>query len=96
MRLAEHVAGTLDVDAMLDAMTPEQFMEWQAKDLVEPIGHSGTHEILSMIGALLAAFCGAKDLDQYAFQWWKQRPEQAGDSTEAAIAALEAIGAKRS
>ncbi len=38
-RLAEHVAGTVHVDEMLDGMTPEEFDEWCIKDEVEPIGY---------------------------------------------------------
>ena len=51
MRLAEHVAGTVDVDGMLESMTPEQFDEWCAKDAVEPIGYAS--HTLGMIVHLL-------------------------------------------
>lgn len=42
MRLAEHVAHTVDVDGMLAGMTPEQFDEWCIRDRIEPIGYQ-TH-----------------------------------------------------
>lgn len=100
LRLAEHVAKTVDVDCMLESMTPGQFEEWRAKDLLEPIGHSGTHEILSMIGALIANYLGSKDqndspIDQWHFKWWQERPPQAEATVEGMFAALEMIGAKR-
>lgn len=96
MRLAEHVAGTVDVDGMLDDMTPKQFAEWCAKDLVEPIGHAGTHDVLAQIATMLAAFMGVKDVDQYTYLWWRKRPErEQAVSVDIAAAALAMIGAKR-
>ena len=96
MRLAEHVAHTTDVDAMLEAMSPAQFLEWCAKDQIEPIGHAGTHEILAQIACMIATWLGAKDVDPWSYKWWQERPKkQAEDSVEAAVMALEMIGARR-
>lgn len=94
------MAHTVHVDEMLDGMTPDQFEEWRAKDLVEPIGHAGTHEILSMIGALIASYLGSKDgdsnpIDQWFFKWWQERPPEPEGTIEGMFAALEMIGAKR-
>ena len=94
------MAHTVHVDEMLEGMTPDQFNEWRAKDLVEPIGHYGTHEILSMIGALIASYLGSKDgennpVDQWHFKWWQERPPEPEGSVESMFAALEMIGAKR-
>ena len=90
------MAHTTDVDAMLAQMTPEQFHEWCAKDRVEPIGHAGTHEILSQIACMIAMFRGAKDVTPWTYKYWLEKPEAAGDSDmEAAAMALETLGAKR-
>lgn len=94
MRLAEHVAGTVDVDTMLENMTPKQFAEWCAKDRVEPIGTDGTNEILSQIAALIARAFGAEDVDQYTFKWWQKRPEDTATHDGLAMA-LEAFGMRR-
>lgn len=58
MRLAEHVAHTVHVDAMMDSMTHEQFDWWCAKDEIEPIGHST--RMLGYIASLLSAALGVK------------------------------------
>lgn len=52
--------GYLNVDDMLDQMTPEQWQEWQAKDAIDPIGHRGTHEVMAIFGAMVANALGAK------------------------------------
>lgn len=97
MRLAE-VSGELDVDAMLDRMTPEQFDEWRAKDIVDPIGCRGVYEILAMIGAMLSNAFGAKEVTPDSFMYWRkeQKPEKVKESQEAAMVLLEtAMRAKR-
>jgi|GEM_PF-956959 hypothetical protein len=63
MRLAEHVAGTVDVDGMLDSMTPAQFDEWCVKDQVEPIGYSA--QALGMIAWFIHSYL-ASDSDATA------------------------------
>lgn len=63
------MAKTVDVDGMLRSMTPTQFAEWCAKDQIEPIGHSGHHQILARIGVLIAAGLKA-DLDEHHFLPW--------------------------
>ena len=92
-RLAE-IMGWLDVDAMLDHMTPQQWAEWQAKDSVEPIGHRGTHEVVAILGAMLAGAWGSPEVTPATFMHWRQQPEKVA-SHEAAAMALQMIGAKR-
>lgn len=55
MRLAE-ACGVFDVDALLLAMTPDQFDEWCAKDAIEPIGQAGVTALLATIGAIIASW----------------------------------------
>ena len=87
--------GWLDVDAMLDHMTPQQWAEWQAKDSVEPIGHRGTHEVLAILGAIVAGLGGAKDITPESLLHWRQVPETKPVNHEVAAMALQMIGAKR-
>lgn len=84
----------MHVDEMLAGMTHEEFAEWQAKDIIEPIGHSGTHDILARIGTLIAMFMGNKDAEEKLFKWWQQDKEKPV-SDDVAIAALEMAGARR-
>jgi len=98
LRLAEHVAHTTDVDGMLEQMTPAQFIEWQAKDLAEPIGHAGTHEILAQIAALITNYMTggkAEPVDPWHFHWWRERPPEPEATVDTMFAALEMLGAKR-
>jgi len=95
MRLAEHVAHTTDYQAMLSGMTHEQFNMWCAKDIVEPIGNQGTHEILVRLSVLLATFMGQERVKESVFAFWRQdKKEKAAVSDDVAIAALEATGAR--
>lgn len=81
---------------MLDQMSPEQFHEWCAKDLVEPIGHAGTHEILSQIAYMLASYLGAKDVTPWTYKYWQTKPEDVAETdVDAAAMALEMLGARR-
>jgi len=98
LRLAEHVAHTTDVDGMLDNMTPQQFMEWQAKDRVEPIGGRGAADILAMLAAVVANAVGVKStsgdkLTPNDFAYWKDNPEPPAASADAVAFALQMIGA---
>ena len=43
-------------------MTPQQLAEWRAYDQIEPISDAGTHDVLAMIGGLIAAYLGAKEI----------------------------------
>ena len=70
------MAHTVDVDGMLDSMTHDQFDEWCAKDIVEPIGHGGTHDILARIGVMLAAFMGSKNVDETLFKPWEKEASE--------------------
>ena len=70
LRLAEHVAHTVDVDGMLDSMTHEQFDEWRLKDQIEPIGSEATRNILGLIGLIIAQFAGAKSIELTHFLPW--------------------------
>lgn len=97
MRLAE-ACGRKDWRAMLDEMTPEEFDEWRAKDIVDPIGSRGVYEILAFIGALLANTFGAKDVTPESFMYWRKesKPEKVKESQDAAMLLLEtAMRAKR-
>lgn len=88
--------GWLDVDAMLDHLTPQQWAEWQAKDAVDPIGHRGTHEVVSILGAMLAGAWGANDIGPDTFMHWRQKTEdESTTSHDVAAMALQMIGAKR-
>lgn len=90
------MCGRVDYWNLWNEMTPEQFRKWQAKDIVEPIGHRGTTEILALLTTIVGKFVGVKDASPEMFAFWKQ-PEKRDDtvSHETAIMALESIGAKR-
>jgi hypothetical protein len=83
MRLAEHVAGTVDVDGMLESMTPEQFDEWCAKDAVEPIGYAS--QTLGMIVHLLYSYMSQdSSTDPAMFMpWTKYQCETANGNRQA-------------
>ena len=85
MRLAEHVAHTTDVDGMLDSMTPQQWIEWQAKDLIEPIGLDSVSGVLAKIGEMISAYMGS-NLTQRDFMPWlpKVETQQAMNPSESA------------
>lgn len=87
---------TTDVDGMLDRMTHEQFDEWCAKDLIEPIGTRGTNEILTRLAMMVAGFLGQEDVSPSAFAWWMESKRDKPVDDDVAIAALEAIGARKS
>lgn len=88
------MCGRVDVDQMLDEMTPAQFMEWQAKDIIEPIGHRGTQEILALFASMVASMMG-KTVGPEVFAYWKQKPKEEVASHKSTMMALAAIGAKR-
>ena len=46
---------------MLDSMSPQQFDEWIAKDLIEPIGH--VNQMAGFIAYAIAAYMGGKDAE---------------------------------
>lgn len=79
---------------MLSGMTHQQFDEWCAKDMVEPIGMSGTNEILMRMAMVVAISAGHKDAKVEDFAVWLKTKEKPTDDS-VAIAALEAIGARR-
>jgi hypothetical protein len=87
--------GYLNVDDMLDQMTPEQWQEWQAKDAIDPIGHRGTHEVMAIFGAMVANALGAKNITPYFLLWWRNENRQQTASHDVAAMALQMIGAKR-
>lgn len=91
LRLAEHVAHTVDVDRMLDGMTPKQFDEWCLKDRVEPIGEEASRHILALIGVTIArSFGGAKDVTVENFMPWltqRRQPQRQSDEQIMAIMA---------
>jgi len=90
------VEHTVDVDGMLDRMSPELFDEWCAKDEVEPIGYSS--RMLGLIAFQLAAYMAgekAKDVDGEDFMPWTKyqteavpAPANSGDFINAFRSAL--------
>lgn len=76
-------------------MTHAQFDEWCAKDLIEPIGSSGTNEILTRLAMMIAGFLGQEDVSPAAFAWWIESKKDKPVEDDVAIAALEAIGARK-
>ena len=90
LRLAEHVAHTVDVDRMLDSMSPDQFDEWCLKDRVEPIGYEATRNILALIGVTVAQAAGGKNMKvQHFMPWIDTGPIQ--QSTEQMQAAMSVV-----
>lgn len=94
LRLAEHVAHTVHVDAMLDAMTPQQFDEWCAKDRIEPISQEATRHVLAMIGALLANFAGNKRVKPEHFLPWLCQTKEPMTARQIRLAAAMIPGAR--
>ncbi len=76
-------------------MTHAQFDEWCAKDLIEPIGTSGTNEILTRLAMMIAGYLGQEDVKPSAFAWWMKSKKDKPVDDDVAIAALEAIGARK-
>jgi len=74
MRLAE-ACGEWDVDGMLSKMSHDQWHEWLAKDLIEPIGSGPVTDILAKIGQMIAAFMGS-DLKESDLLPWKKRRQK--------------------
>jgi hypothetical protein len=61
---------------MLERMSEQQFNEWCAYDLLEPIGTTPVNEILSRIGAIISAFAGHA-VDPEDFMPWSKRKVEA-------------------
>jgi hypothetical protein len=58
------------VDEMLSKMSHQQFDEWCAKDMIEPIGTSEPLcRILTKIGRMIAAFMGQEMKDKDFMPW---------------------------
>lgn len=80
---------------MLDGMSHEEFNEWCAKDLIEPIGNRGTNEILVRLAVMIAVYLGHDDAKKSAFApWMWTEKEEEPVSDEVAIAALQTTGAR--
>jgi len=94
LRLAEHVAHTVDVDGMLDGMTPEQFDEWCLKDRIEPIGYT-TH-MTALIAWLLHTYLAGGEGEplQKFLPWLEYAPAQKPQNRQA-IRILDAIAGRR-
>jgi hypothetical protein len=73
LRLAAFT-GWADPDAMLEAMSPQQWREWQIADVVEPVGVRGLEIILARIGELVAAAVGG-NMKAADFAPWLPRAE---------------------
>ena len=74
---------------MLERMSHEQFAEWCAKDIIEPIGQSGTHDILAKIGMLIARYMGNEDACEEMFAHWREKTEAVADA-DTVFSTLEA------
>lgn len=81
---------------MLSEMSHAEFDEWCAKDLIEPIGNRGTHEILVRLCCMIATYIGQEGVKKNAFAPWMIEPEEEPVSDEVAIAALMMAGARLS
>lgn len=80
---------------MLDSMTHDEFHEWCAKDLIEPIGNAGTNEILARLAVMIAVYLGNTEAKKSAFApWMWTEKEEEPVSDDVAIAALEVAGAR--
>jgi hypothetical protein len=76
-------------------MTHDEFHEWCAKDLIEPIGNAGTNEILARLAVMIAVYLGNADAKKSAFApWMWNKKEEEPVSDDVAIAALEVAGAR--
>ena len=84
LRLAEHVAHTTDVNAMLDGMSPYQLDEWIAKDFIEPIGH--VTQMTAFIAYAIAAYVGGKDAEANPVDFMPWLRFASGDTTDNAAA----------
>jgi uncharacterized protein YktB (UPF0637 family) len=63
---------------MLSQMSHEQFDEWCAKDLIEPIGtNDSTCRILTKIGRIIAAFMGQEMKDKDFMPWIAKHKKRA-------------------
>lgn len=82
-RLAEHVAGTVHVDEMLDEMSPEEFRGWMIKDRVEPIGYA--NQMLGLIAWYVHAYLSQDttiEADHF-MPWTKHRPAPKAQNQQA-------------
>lgn len=52
----------VDVEQMLEELTPFELRRWQAYDVLEPLGLEKLYSILSLIGAGLCQVWGAKGI----------------------------------
>lgn len=69
MRLAAYVVHHAEVDAVMDSMTHEQFDEWCAYDMIEPIGTQPICEVLTSIGLLVSAALGVTSKVKHFMPW---------------------------
>jgi len=80
--LAEHVAGTVHVDAMLEEMTPQEFDEWCIRDQIEPIGF--TSQSIGLLTYLVASYLsGGKSSAEDYMPWLQHQPVQTQASQNA-------------
>lgn len=94
LRLAEHVAHTVDVDGMLESMTPEQFDEWCLKDRIEPIGY--TTQMTALIAWLAHAYLASgKGEPIEKFLPWLEHVPAPKPQNRQAIQILDAIAGRR-
>lgn len=92
LRLAEHVAKTTDINGMLDSMSPQQFDEWCAKDLIEPIGGSRTIELLlAKVCQMVAGALGVELTISDLMPWCQPARERALSPRQSAAAITAAL-----
>lgn len=91
------MAGRVDVDEMLDELTPREFNEWRAADQLEPIGVEWLAKALSLL--LLQWLSAESDatledlLEGFGFRPYEPPLSEAdADAAEAAI--IASMGAK--
>ena len=93
LRLAEHVAGTVNVDAMLETMSPDEFNEWCIKDAIEPIGYH--NQMLGLIAWFLHSYlAGDESVPSEHFMPWLRYADKPKHSAKAAGDALALIAAQ--
>ena len=85
------MVGTLDVDGMLDSITPEQFDEFIAFNRVEPCGSDSTVEVLATFAASVARMMGNDEVTPEMFAPWRLKPVEKKASPKAVRSLLEGL-----
>ena len=80
-RLAAYVEGTVDVDGVLERLTPELMDRWEAFDALEPIGNVKLLDVLANIGTVIASANGA-EVQPDDFKPWLKSVEREKSGAE--------------